>query len=674
MLSRDGETARLRLAREDKSVNVLDAETMVALESAIDELERDPPQILRIESGMPGCFVAGADIDAIAGVTSAAEAAALALRGQQLCSRIEQLPSISIALVQGACMGGGLELALSCDRIVAIHDAKTQLALPEIKIGIHPGFGGCVRLPRRVGWPKAIEMILSGSSVDAKKAKRIRLADLACHAEEADAAVAYLAKRGKRAKVAAGPFWLRLPLVKQLFFAVVRRQVLARLGAVDVASAYPAVLATLDLLPRLVGRGDASAYPLEAESLGRMAVTPSCKSLIRVFRLGEALKKQAAVKQGKEAAAAIKRTAQFGAGVMGSGIAWVAAKGGEVSLHDINDEAVGRGMAELSRLAKRDKERFARIRPAFDRKGLGHTQAVIEAVLEQIAVKRTLWRELEAAVPSDCLLLTNTSSLSVSEMQEGLMHPERVVGMHFFNPAPKMPLVEIVAGEASSPQAVAATAALAARWGKFPVVVADRPGFLVNRCLMPSLCAALWLLDGGISPKRVDRALKRFGLPMGAIELADRVGLDICRHVADHLHSTLGDRYLLPQWFAPMVESGLRGAKSEAGFFLYTHGKQGEVNPKLAEFLPSTGEARSEALIVDRCLLPMLVEALACLAEGVVEDPDHLDAAMIYGTGFPPFLGGPLHYFGSIPRNELEARIKLHRLPMPENLGVLYGE
>ena len=694
-LIQQGHEARLHFSRTDRSVNVLDELCISQLEAHLEALEKSPPKILVLESGISGCFIAGADLEIIAAVTDQKEATRLAERGQSLCRRIEVLPSVSIALVHGACMGGGLEVALACDYIVAVESKKTQLALPEIKIGIHPGFGGCIRLPKRVGWIKAVEMILSGSAVDAKRAKRIGLAALITQPELQEKAIFYLAGKGKVKARKFNPWWLKLWPAKELFFQQVEKRTYARLQHIDVATAYPAIPAAITLLKEIIGISDGLALAREAESLGKLAVTPTCKNLIRVFHLGDSLKKQPAAARGREAVAGFKKTAVYGAGVMGGGIAWVAAKTMAVDLHEVAAEPLARGMQGIGRLATRrgrtDQRRLSRIRPVLDSSGLADADVVIEAVVEDIKVKRKLWLEVGKHVSRDALLLSNTSSLAVTDMQHRRANAGRIAGLHFFNPAPKMPLVEVIAGEKTTNECVDKTCALAASWGKYPIIVADRPGFLVNRCLMPFMVAALKLIEAGQKPEHVDGALKNFGMPMGAIELADRVGLDICFHVGAHLGETLGaeqpERFAMPHWFGSMVSDGLLGEKSGKGFFSYEKGKQGNLNPELGNYLPGfkvrehetdaditvESSTMSNSSVVDACLIPMLIEALNCLSEKVVDDPVHLDAAFIYGIGFPPFRGGLLRYFAGCERSDLKMRIEQAGYELPANLEVLDG-
>jgi len=687
-LKRKKDRAILSFSRTDKPVNVLDEACMQALEGYLDELEENTPALLILQSELAGCFIAGADIHAIAAVEDAEKGTQLAQRGQAVCLRIEKLPSVSVAVVQGVCLGGGLELAMACDYIVVVSDDKTRLGLPEIKIGIHPGFGGCVRLPRRVGWTVATQMILSGRAVDAKQAKRIGLADMLCHEEQLDQAVEQLVARGKVQFASIKPRWFALWPARQMFFMLAERKLRVRFKDLDMEQSYPALMGTLNALRAISGLSGDAAYTWEADSIGRLAVTPTCKHLIRVFFLGEALKHQDAVKKGKSAVANLQHTAVYGAGVMGSGIAWVAAKDGTVDLHDVSPEALSHGLASVSKLVRRDGQRLQRIRPSLDSSGLATTDVVIEAVLEEIEVKKSLWANVEAQVNRQTLLLSNTSSLSLSEQQADLKYPGRLAGLHFFNPAPKMPLVEIIAGKKTTKKTLQTVAALAVHWGKFPVIVADSPGFLVNRCLMPFMTAALRLLEQGQSAPHIDGVLKNFGMPMGAIELADRVGLDICLHVGEHLSGALigNGQFSMPDWFAKMVKDGLLGEKTGIGFYSYNKGQAHTLNERLGDYIPNSVEltekefdanmmndssVMSAQAVIDTCLIPMLLESLRCLEEGVLDSAEYLDAALVYGIGFPPFRGGLLCYFAGRERPELRQIIVDLGFELPVNLEVL---
>jgi len=361
-------------------------------------------------------------------------------------------------------------------------------------------------------------------------------------------------------------------------------------------------------------------------------------------------------------------------------------KNRDVDLHDVSAEALGRGLKTISRFARRDPDRMSRIRPVMDGVGLDRSQVVIEAVLEDMTVKKALWQEVEAMVGKGTLLLSNTSSLSISEMQGQIKRPGRMAGLHFFNPAPKMPLVEVVAGDKTTKKTIQSVCALAVGWGKYPVVVADRPGFLVNRCLMPYMVSALQLLERGQSPERVDGVLKHFGMPMGAFELADRVGLDICQHVGAQLTDAYATHQPMPGWLDSMVNAGLLGAKSGGGFFSYKKGKRGEINPDLSKYIKgitdtdasgfdanigSQNDPMADVDVEDVCILPMLVEALNCLKEGVVDNAGHLDAAFVYGIGFPPFRGGILACYSRLDRPDLIRRLEGQGLIVPDNLEVL---
>ncbi|MDQ6988316.1 MAG: 3-hydroxyacyl-CoA dehydrogenase NAD-binding domain-containing protein [Mariprofundaceae bacterium] len=665
---------RFTFSRSDKSVNIMDEAFLTQFEKHLDALEQETVDSVVFLSSLPNCFIAGADLSMIADVQNEQDAVAMAKRGQLLCRRIEALSATTIAVVQGSCMGGGLELALACHAIIAVEHGKTQFALPEIKIGIHPGFGGCVRLPKRVGWLKAIDMIMTGRILPLKAAKRAGLVDLTCYPEKIDAAIALMRQKGVT-KRKQKPWWLRIYPVRRLFFHLAMKKAQQKFSHLDLEQTYPAIPATLRLLEKIYGVSDDIAYNHEAKSLASLATTKTCKSLIRVFFLGESLKNQDAVKKGRKLLAKEDKSpkvAVFGAGIMGSGIAWVCTKLGQVDLHDLNSQVLGRGLKAAAKFAKREPRRLQWIRPVQNKSGLHNTDVVIEAILEDIDIKKALWRDVEAAVPEDTLLLSNTSSLSITAQQQDLNHPKRMAGLHFFNPAPKMPLVEVIAGAKTSKATLHKAAALAANMGKYPIIAADTPGFLVNRCLMPYMSAAITLFEQGQTVEHIDSALKSFGMPMGALHLADQVGLDICCHVGAHLGEAFGERMQLPSWLQDVVKGGHLGVKSGQGFYIHQAKKRSphQVMHKYASTKHAI--AMQDQSIVDACLLPMLVEACLYLQENEDTSLEQFDAAMIYGMGFPPFRGGLLFYYTQRPQEELAQAIAAHDLNVPENLSRLY--
>jgi len=653
----DSTPPRIRFGDDATQVNLLDRTTLTQLAQLLDQLEQAPPPLLVLDSALPHCFIAGADIHEIEAVNNASEANQLVQQGQAICQRFHALPSITIAVISGSCMGGGLELALACDYIIAVQHHATKLGLPEVKIGIHPGFGGCLRLPQRVGWPQAITMITTGMAVDGRRAQKIGVADITCHAGAVDRALTLLQSRGKRRAMPPQPWWFRLWPVRQLFFLLAERKMAQQFPHLDLASCYPALPAVLKLLRELYGMSDGLALAREAESLANLAETSASKHLIRCFFLGQALKS----KPANTTLPKRSQVAVYGAGVMGHGIAWVASKRARVDLHDVAAAPLGRAMQALAKRDRSHGKRLQQLRPTLDDSGLAQCGVVIEAVLESIEVKQALWQRIEPLVADDTLLLSNTSSLSIGAQQQGLAHPERLAGLHFFNPAPKMPLVEIIAGKKTAATTIDQVRKLAISWGKYPVVVADRPGFLVNRCLLPYIGAAFALLSAGESVQRIDSALKCYGMPMGALELADRIGLDICLHVGSQLEQAFGARMAVPAWLKAMVSDGILGKKSGAGFYQFTE-KTPSINSAVCHYFGGSKPAEKEfdanmkqenasgmenQQIVQRCLLPLIIESLRCLQEEVVSSADQLDAAMIFGIGYPPFKGGPLHDFSN---------------------------
>jgi 3-hydroxyacyl-CoA dehydrogenase/enoyl-CoA hydratase/3-hydroxybutyryl-CoA epimerase len=639
-----------------EKVNKLTSLVMEELSGVLDELARKPDiKALVFRSGKEGNFIVGADIAEIRGIASQADAERLALNGQAILAKLESMPFPTVAAIHGPCMGGGLELALACTLRVASNDQRTALALPEVKLGILPAFGGTQRLPRLVGMVNALEMILSGKSVYSRKAKTIGLADEVTYPEILlDRALAAAKKSAVDPKYAStstrASFSSRLiegtPLSRRIIYREAEKRVLA-----ETRGNYPAPLAALDAVRTGREHGRDAGFRREAELLGTLAPGEVSKNLISVYYLNELLKKSAPDSQ-----TAVSRAAVLGAGVMGGGIAQVLGeKGVFVRMKDINTDAVGSGLREAWDIFRKRRKKgiltpiqardgFDRITGTIDYTGLRRAQVAIEAVVESMAVKQSVLREFEANATDQAIFASNTSSLSITELASASGRPQNVAGMHFFNPVEKMPLVEIVCGPQTAPETLAVLSALSRRIGKLPVVVNDGPGFLVNRILLPYLGEAARLLEEGGRIDEIDGALLRFGMPMGAFILLDEIGIDIAQKVSEIMHRSLGSRAEPPVLLASLYKEGYFGKKNGKGFYRYQSGRRGSPDESVYRIARTAGRTISPEEIVDRTVLLMIKEGALCLEESIIDRPDLLDAALIFGIGFPPFRGGLLRY------------------------------
>lgn len=642
-----------------EKVNKLTTPVMDELDRMLDTLSSDREiKALVIRSRKTDTFIAGADIAEIRDITDAKRGEELSLRGQAVMNKLEALPFPTVAAIHGACLGGGLELVLACSHRVISSDPRSVLGAPEVKIGIIPGFGGTQRLPRLVGLANALEMILTGKNVHPKKAKRIGLADEVTYPETLPDAALAMARQAISRRRPAGirarrPLILRIaesnPLTRSFIYRTAKRQILD-----ETRGNYPAPSAALEAVRFGLTNGLEAGYKNEARTIGSLIVSGVSKNLINVYYLSEALKKA-----GATSSFSVKRAGVIGAGVMGGGIAQLfAEKGIAVRMKDITTSAVAAGFRAADGLfRKRSKKGIidplqARdgmdlITGATDLSGFAAVDMAVEAVVENMEVKQAVLREFETVAGPDAIFASNTSALSVTGLAAASQRPGQVVGMHFFNPVEKMPLVEVVRGKQTSPETVAAVAALSRRLGKLPVVVNDGPGFLVNRILMPYLGEALRMLEEGGRIEEIDSALLGFGMPMGAFILLDEIGLDIAHKVAGILRAGLGDRIQLSPLLESLYKEGFYGKKNGKGFYLYLHGKRGGVDPRIAARVQGRidGAGRpSPQEIVERALFLMIKEAALCLEEGIIDRADLLDAALIFGIGFPPFRGGLLRY------------------------------
>src|SRR5512143_1622979 len=640
-----------------EKVNKLTTPVMQELGALLDELaSKKEIKALVFRSGKEGNFIVGADIAEIRGITDAATAERLSQRGQAVMNKLESLPFPTVAAIHGPCMGGGLELTLACAYRVISNDQKTQLAAPEIKLGIIPGFGGTQRLPRLVGLANALEMILTGKSVYAKKAAKIGLADEVTHKEILLDRAKIMAKKAVGKPRLAGvrarrPLAIALiegnPVTRPLVFREAERRALA-----ETHGNYPAPLAALESVRFGLTHNREEGYRREAALMAALAPTEASKNLISVFYLNEMLKKDLRPPQ-----ITISSVGVFGAGVMGGMIAQLfAEKGVTVRMKDINAKAVGAGLREAWEIfskrrgkglltAIQARDGFDRISGTTDLTGFGSVDLAVEAVVENMDVKKSVLRDFERSAGEKAIYASNTSSLSITGMASESNHPERVVGMHFFNPVEKMPLVEVIRGAKTSEETVAAIEALARRLGKLPVIVNDGPGFLVNRILMLYLEEAVTMLEQCGSIGAIDQALIKFGMPMGAFILLDEIGIDIAHKVSEILYREMGERVKPGFLLATLFKDGYYGKKNGKGFYLYSGRKRGGPDPAIYGKMTTCGKDQIDpGEIVDRAVLLMVKEAALCLEENIIDRPDLLDASLIFGIGFPPFRGGLLRY------------------------------
>ncbi len=664
--------ASLLFDRPDSKVNLLTSRVMARLDALLGRIEEAAEsggvRALIIRSGKSGSFIAGADVGEIASVATAEDGTAAAREGQRIFDRLEHLPVLSIAAVDGLCLGGGTELILACTYRIASERPETRIGLPEVRLGILPGFGGTTRLPRLVGLSAALPMILTGRPVDVRKAQRIGLVNEAVPEpllyERATALAHGATRKPRRRRPLATRFIDGTFPGRRIALAQARKRVLAETGG-----HYPAPLAALDVIEASLGKGLEQAFRDEAAALGRLIATPECRNLIRVFHLMEGAKKSGPVASAKP----VGHVAVLGAGVMGGGIAQLlASRDVQVRLKDIQPDAIAHGLQHARSLFERAERRgrmkkqdVARamnaIAPALDYNGFGRLDLVIEAVVERMDVKQAVLREVESRVPDDCVLATNTSSLSVAEMQNALERPDRFCGMHFFNPVHRMPLVEIVRGPATSDETVATVFTLTRRLDKTPVIVQDGPGFLVNRILGPYLNEAGWLLSEGAAIEAIDAVLLEFGMPMGPLRLLDEIGLDVARHAAGTLAAAFGERMAAAPALAALEGSGLQGRKGGRGFYVYQRERSKGVNKDMYAALggtvPATRRAIAAEEVRERTLLAMVNEAARVLEDGIAASPGDVDLAMITGTGFPPFRGGLLRWADDMGMPHVLARL-----------------
>jgi len=651
--------AVLRLGAADESVVTFTKERLLALDRALQSLQqRQGLRGVVITGPGPAMFCAGADIGLIHSIQSVAEGRDAATLGRSIFERCRKIAVPVVAAIEGPCVGGGCELALFCDVRIASEHPSTQIGLPETKLGIVPGFGGTQNMARLLGLPTALDLILGGKLLRPVPALKKGLVDrlapreklLAVAVEE----IEKLAAKGKKAKtrkLKGQAFWLSKTPLRSLAINAAKKQL-------DKGQArfYPAPKAALELCVAAFTKPEADGFEQEARALGEMIATPVSKALTQLFFLTERSKRL-----GKgNGARNVDRALIVGGGVMGAGIAGqLANKGIDTRLCDLSGEALAKAKARLQQDLSRRVQRKQlkkheataiqdKLAVSSDWGSLAHVDLWLEAVVEDLAVKRKLMAQAVAkGLPSDAILATNTSSLPVDAMADAVPNPERVVGIHFFNPPEKMPLVEVIRGKRTSDAAVATACRLATRMGKFPVVTGDSPGFLVNRCLSPYLNEAARLLVEGNDPEFLDRVLLDFGMPMGPCRLLDEIGFDVATKVSEVMEAAFTDRMQPCSLFAAMVAAKALGKKSGGGIYDKDGKGQGPGRKVLDEVrarrgVPTRTASRSE--VIQRLIYPLVDEAYRCLDDGVVGAEQDLDLGLVMGIGFPPFLGGITGY------------------------------
>lgn len=644
---RDDGIVVLTFDRAGESVNTFAQDVLIELDKLVERLALDPPKGVVIRSGKAKGFIAGADIREFQKFDAEGTIGDSILRGQRSFQRLAELPCPTVAAIHGFCMGGGTEISLACRYRVASSDPSTRIGLPEVKLGIYPGWGGSVRLPRLVGAPAAMDMMLTGRTLSASAAKAIGLVDRVVAKDKLVEAAADLVHKGTTR-----------PL-RQRFLAWISntwpaRQALAPMLVKQVARKarrehYPAPYALIETWRRSGGSVQ-SLLAAERRSVVRLAGTSTARNLTRVFFLQERLKALG----GKDSK--IERVHVVGAGVMGGDIAaWSAYKGFQVTLQDREQKYIDGAMARARKLFEkkvkdeaRRPEVAARLKSDLQGDGIPDADLVVEAIIEQAEAKRDLYATVEPRMKADALLTTNTSSIQLVELRGHIRRPAQFAGLHYFNPVALMPLVELIHHDAMAADTQKRLAAFCRALDKLPVPVAGTPGFLVNRVLFPYMLEAATAYSEGIPGAAIDRAAVKFGMPMGPIELIDTVGLDVAAGVGRELAPFLG--LDIPAALATPPEDGKRGKKDGQGLYAWSDGK-----PQKPE-VPKDYKAPED--LEDRLILPLLNEAVAALHDGVVDDADLLDAGVIFGTGFAPFRGGPIQYIRETGVDALLARLK----------------
>ena len=653
----------LTFDRPNSAANIFDRAALAELDRHLDFLSAHAGlKGLVLVSAKKSIFIAGADLLSIFAETNPEALRNLIELGQAVFNRIAALPCPTVAAIHGAALGGGCEIALACNWRIASNDAATKIGLPETQLGLIPAWGGSTRLPRLIGLPKALEIILAGKTLAARPALKCGLLDALVPRE-------YLLPTALKKIRDGKPSRARRPFVNNALVATVIAARLKSQLQKKTRGHYPAVTKALEVVTQGISRSITESLRLEVEAVKELGKTETTRNLIRLFFLQERAKKFSV---GPASSVSVQRCAVVGAGVMGAGIAqWLSVKKLPVVLRDVNAEQIARGMANISKLYADGKKRhtftdvearagFDRIQPAPTDVPLRQVDLVIEAAVEEMAHKKEIFRKLDSLAGEQTILATNTSALSVAELAAATAHPDRVVGIHFFNPVHRMQLVEVVRTPQTSPAAVQRAIQFVQQIGKLPLLVNDSPGFLVNRILIPYLIEAGLLFESGAGARDLDETMLDFGMPMGPLRLLDEVGLDVAHHICGTIAEKFPGRFRVPALLDGMVKAKMLGRKNGRGFYLHTQGgKTPELNAETEAFRKrDSAHGLTREQFQERMVLLMINEAARCLEEKVVASADDADFGMVMGTGFAPFRGGPLRHADSVGAAKIVAAMR----------------
>ncbi len=656
-MERDGDLAVIWFDLPGEKVNKFSTSAMTEFASIVARLEADRElKRIVIASGKPSIFIAGADVTEFTKATTEAQASEYTRFGQQTLHRFSRLPQITVAAIHGACLGGGTELALSCDYRIMSDSPRSTIGLPEVKLGIFPAWGGTTKLPRLIGLPAALDIILNGRSLDPRRARKAGLVDeVVAPSILIETAKAYARKMDrKRSGRGRTRVWIEgNPIARRIIFSKARKSVLAQTHG-----HYPAPLAAIDVMAIGMAEGVERGLVAEVSRASRLIMGDVAQNLVRVFFMMEESKKD----RTGAAARDVQEVGVLGAGIMGGGIAQIVADKSEaqVRMRDINWNALAGGMKAASRVWKKKVDRrrmtrgemarkLARITTTTDWSGFAATDLIIEAVVENLAIKKQVLADFEGMARPNAIFATNTSTIPITQIASGAKRPDQVVGMHFFNPVDRMPLVEVIRGEQTSDVSMATVAAFARKLGKTVVICNDGPGFVVNRILGPYINEAGYLLEEGNSIESIDRAMLDFGMPMGPLALLDEVGIDVAAKAAGILREAFPGRMIPSTAVTKLLGDGRLGRKNGKGMYVWREGKrQGPDQTAYALLGGKTPHPGNSASMVQRMVYAMVNEAAIILDDKIVASASELDLAMIMGTGFPPFRGGLLRYADSV--------------------------